>query len=242
MKKTREEILETLDKLLALSTSSNEFEAQSALMKAQKIMAEYKISQDELGNNRKDEKIEWRYTVTTYSNRRDFWIESLAVTIAKNFCCKMCRGNGGYRSQTYTVVFVGFESDTEMCEKAFNYALSFIQEHITQEIAKPMMKQLKVDYRTRRINDIANSYALGFTHGLDWNFKEQMKNVAEKGKTYAMVMTVPKEVEEDFSQNTRKTEYHHPTGLDRLSYSEYNRGYEEGKKFDVNRKFVAAAC
>ena len=64
---------EKIKKLLALSKSPNEHEAQSALAKAQQLMAEHKISMAEVEDKEKRKANEHSAGIT-YSTRRDPWV------------------------------------------------------------------------------------------------------------------------------------------------------------------------
>lgn len=78
---------EKIKKLLALSKSPNEHEAQSALAKAQRLMAEHKISMAEVEDKEKRKAHEHSAGIT-YSTRRDPWILRLSKVISKNYCCE----------------------------------------------------------------------------------------------------------------------------------------------------------
>ncbi len=75
---------EKIKKLLALSESSNEHEAKSALLKAKKLMAEHKIAEIDLKDIDKKKVI---HTTTEFrcSKRREAWMIGLATTIAEIF-------------------------------------------------------------------------------------------------------------------------------------------------------------
>lgn len=78
---------EKIKKLLALSKSPNEHEAQSALAKAQQLMAEHKISMAEV-EDKERRKAHEHLTGVTYSARRDPWVLRLSKVISKNYCCE----------------------------------------------------------------------------------------------------------------------------------------------------------
>lgn len=60
------DIEKKIRKLLALSESPNEFEAQAALLKARQLMAEYKLTE---AGSRKGKRMESDTTVTERSHR-----------------------------------------------------------------------------------------------------------------------------------------------------------------------------
>lgn len=96
---------EKIKKLLALSKSPNEHEAQSALAKAQQLMAEHKISMAEVEDKEKRKANEHSAGIT-YSTRRDPWVLRLSKVISKNYCCEsFSRREKG--KQTYKLYFCG---------------------------------------------------------------------------------------------------------------------------------------
>jgi hypothetical protein len=78
-----ETIIEKIQKLLALSTSSNEHEAALALAKAQKMLLQYNLSLEEVSTKQKPDRHYTKDTIT--ASRR--WQKLLLGTLCKfNFC------------------------------------------------------------------------------------------------------------------------------------------------------------
>ena len=73
---------EKIKKLLALSKSPNEHEAQSALAKAQQLMAEHKISMAEVEDKEKRKANEHSAGIT-YSTKRDPWVLRLSKLLVR---------------------------------------------------------------------------------------------------------------------------------------------------------------
>lgn len=69
------DIEKKIRKLLALSESPNEFEAQAALLKARQLMAEYKLTEAELHEGNK--KIKTIKTSISCTKQTNFWIFTL---------------------------------------------------------------------------------------------------------------------------------------------------------------------
>lgn len=112
-----------IKKLLSLSKSTNEHEAQAALLKAKQLMAEHKISEADLGNM--NEEIEYLYTDVSYTKRKNIWIMILADLIAENYCCQNFVSRQKH-AQTRVVAFVGLANDVHICKDVFTYAIDFI--------------------------------------------------------------------------------------------------------------------
>lgn len=73
------DIEKKIRKLLALSESPNEFEAQAALLKARQLMAEYKLTEAELHEgNKKVKTIKTIKTSISCTKRTNFWIFTLS--------------------------------------------------------------------------------------------------------------------------------------------------------------------
>lgn len=96
---------EKIKKLLALSESSNEHEAKSALLKAKKLMAEHKIAEIDLEDIGKKKVVHIK-TEFDCSKRREAWMISLSAIIGQNFCCQSYRRKE-YNKQVATICFVG---------------------------------------------------------------------------------------------------------------------------------------
>lgn len=162
---------EKIKKLLSLSKSPNEHEAQSALAKAQQLMAEHKISMAEV-EDKEQRKAHEHSAGITYSTRRDPWILRLSKVISKNYCCEsFSRREKG--KQTYKLYFCGLNEDVEICMIAFKYATDCIQ----SEIKKRKQKGKLFNYTNELITSMCNGYAYGFIKGLDEAFEEQKEQL-----------------------------------------------------------------
>ena len=75
------DIEKKIRKLLALSESPNEFEAQAALLKARQLMAEYKLTEAELHEGNK--KVKTIKTSISCTKQTNFWIFTLSTVIGE---------------------------------------------------------------------------------------------------------------------------------------------------------------
>lgn len=172
-----ENIIEKIAKCLALSKSSNENEAASALLRAQKLMAKYDISvadvEDTMGMKNKEEIISKKAKHKWDAAFR----RPLAHVIASNFRCKTYLTNGN-------IVFYGFKTDVEIATQAFEFAYGFIQRNSNKAYEKARAEG-------RPTRGIANTYALGFIAGIKDALEEQCR---------ALMIVTPVEVEEEFEE------------------------------------------
>lgn len=94
------DIEKKIRKLLALSESPNEFEAQAALLKARQLMAEYKLTEAELHEGNK--KIKTIKTSISCTKQTNFWIFTLSTVISENYCCQAVHERAKH-SKTYFI-------------------------------------------------------------------------------------------------------------------------------------------
>lgn len=217
---------EKIKKLLALSESSNEHEAKSALLKAKKLMAEHKIAEIDLKDIDKKKVI---HTTTEFrcSKRREAWMIGLATTIAENFCCQSYRTKV-YNKQLSTICFVGFEDDIEACTEIFKYAVDCIRNGITD------LKKESVNYSKEYTKHLCDGYGFGYVQGIKKAFEVQ-KSQDETG--WGLIMTVPKEVSDETAE--MRHEKFTSSSMEQMSARGFAIGKEDGKKFDPGTKLAA---
>lgn len=215
---------EKIRKLLALAESPNEHEARAALLKARELMAEYKLTEAEIKDAKKQE-VREIMTDVTCSKRRHPWIIHLSAAIGENYCCKAFRKHG-YGEQTQHVGFIGLEDDVEICVAVFNYAVDCVLSQI---------RKIKADnacYYSSYINKLCNSYGYGFYIGLAEAFKRQQ---AEKEQEWGLVLVLPKEVQQA-TEHFRHQEFRSKKAEDGISGREFLKGLRDGREFDPARR------
>lgn len=210
------DIRDKIRKLLALSTSSNENEARTALLKAKQLMVENKISESEIDGLKKQKLVhldceEIKFT----TNSQQFWIIDLAETICQNFLCASSWVSA-YRSHTNCLRISGLENDAMLCKDIMEFAFGFITNNINEHIQT-------VEFSYLSNSEIKASYGYGFVLGL----KDAYKKQEEENKDWALVLYKPEEVEEYL--NSLKT--HDVKGNISLDCSLGSIGYEDGMNF-----------
>lgn len=224
---------EKIKKLLALSKSPNEHEAQSALAKAQQLMAEHKISMAEV-EDKEQRKAHEHLAGVTYSARRDPWILRLSQVISKNYCCE----SFSYREQgkqTYKLYFCGLNEDVEICMIAFKYATDCIRSEIKNRKSKGKL----FNYTNELVTSICNGYAYGFIKGLDEAFEEQKRAASQSEVNLSLVLSTPPEVAKRMSElGLKKTKFHSKQAA-KLSKSDYEAGKKDGRDFDITKRVAS---
>lgn len=193
-----EKIIKKVQGLLAISRDNkNDEESQSAFILAQKLMIKHSLSDIDVEDYevvREREKM--NYIAVTAKKRLYWWEKTLARTISKNFRTKNYLY--GYGSK-YEIRFFGYGSDLELAREMYILAYDAVLQHSKAYINEWYKEHFEEyqGYRERYITEsIKSSYLNGFLSGLDSRFEEQ---VALLQKEYALMVLIPEEVEEEFS-------------------------------------------
>ncbi len=176
----QDRIIEKIERLIALSSSNNEYEAQAAMAKAQELMAKYEIRREQLGENEKERQV----ICFTSVPFRDEWTHMVSGVIAQNFRCRRIamekRGSGG----TFRIRFYGYEEDAEICINIFNYAVKVVRKRFAT--LRAIYAEANRDFGFQE----KMNYVLGFCNGLERNFEEQKK----QSQSFALALATPKAV------------------------------------------------
>lgn len=180
-----QEVIEKIRKLLNLGASSNENEAQSAMLMAQKLMAQYHIEISQVEDAPVD------HTVieekADKKPHRTKWKRALASVIAKNFQCEhYMRGHGSYET-----IFLGKKDNLEICKQVYSASVKFIDIHFAlwwngegkwdwDGSEKPLAQSIAMK----------DSYARGFIRKLNEKFEEQKVQAEKEGWGLVLVKDV----------------------------------------------------
>lgn len=215
-------IREKIEKLLRLSESPNENEAQAALLKARKLMMENKLTKSDIKDT-KQEPIEIT-TEITYTKRTNYWLPYLLSVIAKNHSCvNFDRRN--FNQQTRSLRIYGYPGDAQICNKVFKYAVDNIFSWIDHN--KKEMKKMNID--TKTIKSAANSFAEGFIYGLEKSYEKQTDQHSQE---WGLVAIVPPEIK----SYTKKMKVEKGKSDPYLSPQYFNLGFKEGENFSYQER------
>jgi len=217
-----EDIILKIQKLLALSKSSNENEAQNAMMMAQKFLVKYKLSIRDI-EQYKNEFVKVNENRTGIKFRGSNWKSNLSQVIADNFGCYLFYRTG----RTHEICFYGKEEDVIIARIMLEYAIKCINSN-----GDKLVKKLKQDKRRKHFDGIKNDYALGFVRGLSERFEEQ----TQSNKEWALVLVKDQVVIDrynEFSSNFGKVQTD-------VSFKKhlvaFKLGRVDGKAFDISNK------
>lgn len=200
-------IADKIQKLLNLAGNNpNEEEAQAALLKAQKLMAQYNMDLESIGS-KKELKCSLELTKVK-ANPRD---NQVHIIIADAFACKPLISCGRH------LMFFGREDNA----KAAKSCMEFIHKTMEQGIRR-VCKEYGLKSSERGASNIYNGYAKGFIEGL----KETVG-----AQTVALAVVVPEDVKEAFSKKFPSLNSYKGKGASwDPSYKDaYHQGKQDGR-------------
>lgn len=210
-------IIEKIKKLLVLSASSNENEAQAAMIKAQEMLAKYKLTMKDIDDTHTTSKnVENKATAVTFTKAT--WKGLLASVIADNFCCYSYFHTKG----SHQIVFMGLVEDVETASAVFEYAIEYI-------IAKT--RQLKKKYYRlgESTKGLENDYAQGFIKGLSQKYETQK----QQNQEWALLLVKPQIVVHEY-KNMKFRKKSVNIGVKFSGFgSAYEQGQLDGKNFEM---------
>lgn len=222
-------VKEKVAKLLALSGSPNEKEAQEAMLKARELMAKHKLSPEEC-QGQSGAKVVMRTVGIECTKMTDPWAVQLGAVIGRRYCCEVYRGIPHPGSKKTIVGFVGLEDDFEVCSRVYRYAYECVQSWCRRNRALR-----KSEYSGKELREMCNAYGWGFWRGLEAAFAEQDQEHQE----WALVLSLPRVVQEAVDKMGKRSSYG-KADLNGWRARYANAGYAEGKKFAPERQLEAS--
>ncbi|WP_031516812.1 DUF2786 domain-containing protein [Desulfofalx alkaliphila] len=220
MKNVEEKILNKIRKVLALTKSTYQEEAHTALLKAQELMAQHGLTMAEVEATQ--EKCEDKQVVDTCvaEKRRNYWYEkNLSKIIGDNFRCHC------YVSPGRGIYFIGLKEDVEIATEVYHYALNTML-YLSTDYVKRYQEQTISNQRLK------NDYYIGFLKGLGDKFKAQVET-----KGYALVLVKDALVIQ--AVNDKKlTKGQSSKIVIGGSSDARDAGYRDGRSFDEKHKRI----
>lgn len=212
-------IKDKIAKLLALSASSDEKEAQAALLKARELMAKHKLSPEEC-QRESEAKVIVQTIGVVCTKMTDTWAITLGAIIGRRYCCKVYQ-NHAKGSKKATLGFAGLADDFVVCQKVYMYAYRCVKNRCERIQIRERNRS-----RGKEIREMCNAFGWGFCYGLEAAFLQQEKEHQEWG----LVLAIPKSVEDATSYMSKPAPYGKVSiGGWRAQYA--SAGYAEGRKF-----------
>lgn len=197
-------IADKIQKLLSLAGNNpSQEEAQAALLKAQKLMAQYNIEQADLTG----EQIKYSLEIAKVKvNPRS---KSASMTIADSFACKVIIHGG-------KLAFFGREDNAKAAKSALEYIHRVMERGMNRECREHGFESTSVAGASM----VYNAYAAGFLKGL----REAMA-----AQTVALAVVVPQDVKDEFAKKFPHLRKGRAMGMKMGAYYDsYNRGQADG--------------
>lgn len=180
-----DQIIKRIKKLLSLSQSHNENEAQLALVKAQELMIKHHIEESQISFD-EPPKIIHLTTEYYFTNYKNFYLCDGIDELSDLYLCKVVFVRNKHSSKQY-IRIIGNENDCRILQKV----IGFIKSNVDS-----WTRQLKREYLlddNQMINNFKNDYGLGFCRGLKSLLEMQRDRVQQEE---GLVISTPKEAQE----------------------------------------------
>lgn len=208
----RETIIDRIKALFeqTVENGCTEAEAIEAALAAQRLIARYDVTDDELSEHRDGEVIAEAYTAAVCTA----WSAHLAATVATAFRCRVAvtrLGRGGSRKR-YS--FMGYQTDAEAARLAFEHLHEAGSRLATEEV-----RRWRREWPGYSLKGVKSSYCTGFVRGVADELERQTK---------ALMVLVPEEVDVAYEAATKGTGTYAPRT--RATYrSAFDHGRSDGR-------------
>lgn len=150
----KKRILDKIIRCLALSKSSNEHEAATALRQAHAMMKQHNISMDDV----KFADIKFQRSSTRTARNPALYLAHLADMIAELFGCKMYLGNGeGKLEYAAVFCFVGLEMHSTIA--------SYSHDSLARQLKQARLEYMRTELKRVRLTKNKTARADAFCHG-----------------------------------------------------------------------------
>lgn len=180
-----DQIIKRIKKLLSLSQSHNENEAQLALVKAQELMIKHHIEESQISFD-EPPKIIHLTTEYYFTNYKNFYLCDGINELSDLYLCKVVFVRNKHSSKQY-IRIIGNENDCRILQKV----IGFIKSNVDS-----WTRNLKKEYLlddNQMINNCKNDYGIGFCRGLKSLLEMQRDRIQQEE---GLVVTTPKEAQE----------------------------------------------
>lgn len=173
----RKNIIDRIKSLFERTTENGctEAEAIAAALAAQRLIARYDVTDDELNERRDSEDITEAKTTPVCTA----WSAHLASTVATAFRCRTLVWQMGRGSRRKRYSFFGYQTDAEAARLAFEHL-----HEVGSRLATEEVRRWRREYPGCSLKGVKSSYCTGFVVGVADELERQTK---------ALMVVVPKE-------------------------------------------------
>lgn len=222
--KSIDDVKKKIQKLLALAERGSEHEAKVAMVKAQHLMMEYKLSIGDV--QEKEIKVIQFKTELYYTDYKNCYRDTLANALSEFYCCTNCLVTAKGSKKHY-IMLIGFENDVEI----LNGILSFADQCI-MDWFKAFKKAEGWKYSNEYLNALKNQYGMGFAEGLKALLEEQTEEIEQE---WGLVVVPPKEAIDYVNGLEELKDFDYNISTDKLIFAE---GVEDGYNAPIQNKLA----
>ncbi|AET68811.1 Protein of unknown function (DUF2786) [Desulfosporosinus orientis DSM 765] len=228
-----EKVLHKIRALLNLARNGGDpqsNEAQSALLMAQRVMAEYGINEIEVSDSVINQSKEILDDYATEFEKLSWWKKKLGKVIAQNFRCysylNKCNG--------YTrLAFMGLRQDAEIAIMAFSFATDHIRsgaDRFMKAYRKEYISEFGLRPSISQQRGVRNNYVEGWISGLESQYDEQVNK-----EGWGLVLVKDELVNQAYKDLglERGRAAQHVRRESSAGKAAYAKGYSDGKGFSA---------
>ena len=233
----KEDVIAKVKKLLRLSESDNEHEANLALQRASELMREHCISEAQVqgASKEKIESIDFE-NIHFPSNTKN-WSQSLAASVARAFGCKPIFVADKYSHQfntKYVMQVFGTATDRATVQVMLDYSYATVKRLIKKE-----QKRLKLEDPWENVKKYSHNFRVGLAVSMRSTLetiRDQNEQEVDDKTQYGIILyDKSKRVESLFKEKYPRPLRSLGSLSTRGSASGYNAGRESGKSVKFNR-------
>lgn len=236
-------VLNKVRNLLNKNTENgaSEAEAENALILAQKLMAKHNISQEEIFISKND--IDFGSVLNQRQGHEKINFQwDLLKIISNGHNCKTLK-NTKFNPETYSNEIVyrvyGFPEDREIVIELFKIVLPVIR-NLKNQRRREYKKECSLNNKKMICEStFCKSYMEGFLCGLNQKLQKAKKEIfliAEESMKYELMVVKKDALLADFISEEVKPKQVNPAGLKNIDPSSFNKGLQDGKEENMNRK------
>jgi len=216
------DIIEKIQKLLALANSSNENEAKLAAAKAQELLIKYNLSMSQIETDENRYEMELIATGKGRISSEYLYIQSLLcefyfVRIVKS---KRVIYDGFWPKNEAVYLIFGAEHNIKIAK--------YVDEFLVQAFQR-LFKQYRI--KTNAPATSKHSFYLGLYHGL----REQLLSTIKKVEQETGLVVVNDANLDEWIQEQMKIKQTKDHKVDNVDNAAINSGYQEGKKLTISK-------
>lgn len=212
-------VIEKVQKLLALSKSSNANEAMTAAAIANKLIEQHRLSEADLNG---DDVIVEDHDPIYHTGRVTQWKKYLAVSLAHHYGCAIYNSYELNKRKYSQFKLFGRQSDIDIAKYMFNWLVVKCQE-------------LSDKHAKGKGHVYVSSYCLGFASGVIAKLKES-KNEAQDGASSSAITLINSRTDESIKVLKNTIEFNGKdsnTSASKINFSAYATGHKKGKSIQL---------